>query len=100
MIHGRAHAGARARVLRSAFPASLDRDVDGFALPCPRDRFVRCWPGARAPACAVSFARTAFAVLTGIVMIRLEDEELRTRFGAEYALYRERVPAVLPRIGR
>jgi protein-S-isoprenylcysteine O-methyltransferase Ste14 len=49
---------------------------------------------------AVLFALTAFAMLTGLVMIRLEDQELRTRFGAEYARYRERVPAVLPRIGR
>jgi protein-S-isoprenylcysteine O-methyltransferase Ste14 len=46
------------------------------------------------------FALTAFAVLTGIVMIRFEDKELRTRFGTEYAVYRRRVPAVLPRIGR
>ncbi len=45
-------------------------------------------------------ARTAFARLTGLVMIRLEDRELRTRFGAEYARYRERGPAMLPRIGR
>jgi protein-S-isoprenylcysteine O-methyltransferase Ste14 len=49
---------------------------------------------------AVLFVLTAFAVVTGLVMIRLEDKELRTRFGAEYALYRGRVPAVLPRIGR
>jgi protein-S-isoprenylcysteine O-methyltransferase Ste14 len=48
----------------------------------------------------VLFALTAFAVLTGIVMIRFEDKELRTRFGDEYAVYRGRVPAVLPRIGR
>jgi protein-S-isoprenylcysteine O-methyltransferase Ste14 len=49
---------------------------------------------------AVLFALTAFAMLTGLVTIRLEDQELRTRFGAEYALYPERVPAMLPRIGR
>jgi protein-S-isoprenylcysteine O-methyltransferase Ste14 len=44
-------------------------------------------------------ALTAFARLTGLVMIRLEDQELRTRFGAEYALYhaaenRARMPFV------
>jgi protein-S-isoprenylcysteine O-methyltransferase Ste14 len=33
-------------------------------------------------------------------MIALEDKELRNRFGAEYAAYRGRVPAVLLRIGR
>jgi protein-S-isoprenylcysteine O-methyltransferase Ste14 len=49
---------------------------------------------------AVLLALTAFARLTGLVMIRLEDHALRTRFGAEYALYRERVPAMLSRIGR
>jgi protein-S-isoprenylcysteine O-methyltransferase Ste14 len=49
---------------------------------------------------AVLLALTAFARLTGLVMIRLEDQELRTGFGAEYALHRERGPAVLPRIGR
>jgi protein-S-isoprenylcysteine O-methyltransferase Ste14 len=49
---------------------------------------------------AVLLALTAFARLTGLVMIRLEDHALRTSFGAEYALYRERVPAMLSRIGR
>ncbi len=41
---------------------------------------------------------TAFAVVTGAVMISMEDAELEKRFGAEYAAYRRRVPAVLPRI--
>jgi protein-S-isoprenylcysteine O-methyltransferase Ste14 len=49
----------------------------------------------------VCYGLMAFAVVTGAVMIRMEDAELGKRFGPEYAAYRERVPAVLPRlIGR
>ncbi|HEX8817615.1 MAG TPA: isoprenylcysteine carboxylmethyltransferase family protein [Terriglobales bacterium] len=47
---------------------------------------------------AVCYGLTAFAVMSGAVMIRMEDEELEQRFGAEYAEYRKRVPAILPRI--
>jgi protein-S-isoprenylcysteine O-methyltransferase Ste14 len=39
---------------------------------------------------------TAFAVLTGAIMIRLEDNELEQRFGEVYRAYRQRVPAILP----
>ena len=49
---------------------------------------------------AVCWALVAFAIATGAVMIRMEDAELQKRFGQEYAAYRERVPAVLPRPGR
>lgn len=42
------------------------------------------------------FGLTAFAVVTGLVMVRLEDRELVKRFGEEYTRYRERVPALLP----
>jgi protein-S-isoprenylcysteine O-methyltransferase Ste14 len=45
---------------------------------------------------AVCFALTAFAVLTGAIMIRLEDAELEKRFGEDYTKYRARVPAVVP----
>jgi len=45
---------------------------------------------------AVCWALTAFAVATGAVMIRMEDEELEERFGEEYRKYRKTVPAVLP----
>jgi len=45
----------------------------------------------------VCWALLAFAMITGVVMIRLEDAELEKRFGEEYAAYRERVPAVLPK---
>jgi|HubBroStandDraft_1064217.scaffolds.fasta_scaffold02799_7 protein-S-isoprenylcysteine O-methyltransferase Ste14 len=44
----------------------------------------------------VCWALTAFAVVTGAVMIRLEDNELENRFGEEYCRYRSTVPAVLP----
>jgi protein-S-isoprenylcysteine O-methyltransferase Ste14 len=46
----------------------------------------------------VCWALTGFAAATGAAMIRMEDAELETRFGEEYAAYRERVPAVLPRL--
>lgn len=47
---------------------------------------------------AVCWALTAFAIMTGAVMIHTEDAELEKRFGEEYRQYRSRVPAVLPRI--
>ncbi len=43
------------------------------------------------------FALAAFAVLTGAVMIRMEDAELEQRFGEQYLVYRREVPAFLPR---
>jgi protein-S-isoprenylcysteine O-methyltransferase Ste14 len=46
----------------------------------------------------VCWLLTAFAILTGVVMIRLEDAELERRFGEEFQEYRANVPAVLPRI--
>ncbi|HVO80807.1 MAG TPA: isoprenylcysteine carboxylmethyltransferase family protein [Terriglobales bacterium] len=47
---------------------------------------------------AVCYGLTAFAIATGAIMIALEDAELEQRFGGDYVAYRERVPAVLPRI--
>jgi protein-S-isoprenylcysteine O-methyltransferase Ste14 len=47
---------------------------------------------------AVCYVLTGFAVVTGALMIRLEDAELEQRFGEEYRAYREAVSAVLPRI--
>ncbi len=46
---------------------------------------------------AVCYALTLLAVITGGIMIRLEDQELEGRFGAEYREYRRKVPAVVPR---
>jgi protein-S-isoprenylcysteine O-methyltransferase Ste14 len=47
---------------------------------------------------AVCWALTAFAMVTGAVMIRMEDAELEKRFGDAYRAYRNSVPAVLPRV--
>jgi protein-S-isoprenylcysteine O-methyltransferase Ste14 len=43
-------------------------------------------------------ALSLFAVMTGALMLRLEDRELEERFGESYAEYRRTVPAILPRI--
>ena len=48
---------------------------------------------------AVCYGLTAFTVMTGWIMVRMEDRELEQRFGAAYAAYRERVPAIFPRLG-
>jgi protein-S-isoprenylcysteine O-methyltransferase Ste14 len=47
---------------------------------------------------AICWALTAFALITGAVMIRMEDAELEKRFGESYSAYRRAVPAVLPRM--
>ncbi len=41
----------------------------------------------------------AFAILSGTVMIRIEDRELEARFGEAYREYRRAVPSVIPRLG-
>jgi protein-S-isoprenylcysteine O-methyltransferase Ste14 len=46
----------------------------------------------------VCWSLTAFAVITGAVMIRMEEAELEKRFGTEYGRYQRSVPAVLPRM--
>lgn len=48
----------------------------------------------------VCYGLTAFAVITGAIMIGMEETELEQRFGAAYAAYRERVPAVFPKLRR
>jgi protein-S-isoprenylcysteine O-methyltransferase Ste14 len=45
-------------------------------------------------------ALAAFAVVTGWVMIEIEDRELEARFGESYRRYRGEVPAVIPRFNR
>jgi len=47
---------------------------------------------------AVCYGLTAFAVITGALMIRMEDAELEKRFGEDYRRYRKRVPALIPKI--
>jgi protein-S-isoprenylcysteine O-methyltransferase Ste14 len=44
----------------------------------------------------VCYALTAFAIVTGAIMIRVEDAELEKRFGEEYRAYRKSVPAIIP----
>jgi protein-S-isoprenylcysteine O-methyltransferase Ste14 len=46
----------------------------------------------------ICYVLTVFAVISGAIMVRLEDRELEQRFGEEYRAYRQRVPAILPRI--
>lgn len=46
---------------------------------------------------AVCYGLTAFAVITGAIMIGLEDRELEERFGGEYREYQRRVPGVVPK---
>ena len=47
---------------------------------------------------AVCYGLTAFAIVTGAFMLRLEDRELEQRFGEAYRAYRRRVPALLPHL--
>jgi len=51
-----------------------------------------------ASALAVCWLLTAFAILTGAVMIKLEDDELEKRFGEQYRHYRASVPALIPKL--
>lgn len=48
---------------------------------------------------AVCWLLTAFAIVSGAVMIRMEDAELEKRFGTEFLAYRQSVHAVLPKLG-
>ena len=52
---------------------------------------------ALSPTVAV-LALLIWAILTGALMIRSEDSELERRFGSPYREYRNRVPAVLPKL--
>jgi protein-S-isoprenylcysteine O-methyltransferase Ste14 len=46
----------------------------------------------------VCWGLTVFAMVTGSVMIHMEDAELEKRFGDAFRAYRCKVPAVLPRV--
>jgi protein-S-isoprenylcysteine O-methyltransferase Ste14 len=48
---------------------------------------------------AVCYGLTAFAAITGAIMIHREDSELRQRFGEPCRAYQNSVPAVLPKLG-
>jgi len=45
---------------------------------------------------AVIHVLTGFAIITGAVMIRMEDDELERRFGDPYRQYRKATPGVIP----
>lgn len=47
---------------------------------------------------AVCWSLTAFAIITGAIMIKMEDRELEKRFGEQYRNYRSVVPALVPRL--
>ncbi len=47
---------------------------------------------------AVCWALTAFAIITGALMIKMEDDELEKRFGEQYKHYRSAVPALIPKL--
>ena len=47
---------------------------------------------------AVCYGLTVLAIASGAIMIRHEDAELERRFGEDYREYRNRVPAVLPKL--
>lgn len=44
------------------------------------------------------YALAGFAIVTGALMVRIEDSELEARFGERYREYRRAVPAVVPRL--
>jgi protein-S-isoprenylcysteine O-methyltransferase Ste14 len=45
----------------------------------------------------VCFALTAMAMVTGALMIVMEDRELENRLGADYRRYKDNVPSIFPR---
>src|SRR3974390_390242 len=47
---------------------------------------------------AVCWCLTAVAMVSGAVMIRMEDAELELRFGDDYREYRRSVPSLFPRL--
>jgi protein-S-isoprenylcysteine O-methyltransferase Ste14 len=47
---------------------------------------------------AIVYVLTGLAMVSGAVMIRMEDDELERRFGEPYRQYRKTTPAVIPRL--
>jgi len=46
----------------------------------------------------VCLALTAWAIVTGAIMIKMEDRELEKRFGEEFRQYQSTVPALVPKV--
>ena len=46
----------------------------------------------------VNYALLAFAVITGVIMVRAEERELVARFGDSYRRYMREVPAFFPKL--
>jgi protein-S-isoprenylcysteine O-methyltransferase Ste14 len=44
------------------------------------------------------FVRAGLAIVSGALMIKMEDRELESRFGEAYRTYQSAVPAVIPRL--
>jgi protein-S-isoprenylcysteine O-methyltransferase Ste14 len=44
------------------------------------------------------YALLGFAIVTGLIMLYMEDAELEERFGPEYTRYRQSVPAIIPKL--
>jgi protein-S-isoprenylcysteine O-methyltransferase Ste14 len=49
---------------------------------------------------AVCYGLTVFAIISGALMIRMEDTELEQRFGDAYCAYKNSVPAILPKLAQ
>ncbi len=49
---------------------------------------------------AVCFGLTAFGLVTGVIMIRMEEAELEARFGEDYREYKKQVPAIVPALNK
>ena len=47
---------------------------------------------------AVCWVLTAWAIVTGAIMIKMEDRELEKRFGEEFRQYQSTVPALVPKV--
>jgi protein-S-isoprenylcysteine O-methyltransferase Ste14 len=49
---------------------------------------------------AACYGLTVFAIISGALMIRMEDAELEQRFGDPYCAYKNSVPAVFPKLAQ
>jgi protein-S-isoprenylcysteine O-methyltransferase Ste14 len=47
---------------------------------------------------AVCYGLTGLAMISGAIMIRLEDKELEQRFGDQYQRYKSSTPTIWPRL--